>query len=262
MMWSQPSISDAAEKVTQGSAIAAPLEDNSRCALGSHWRRTTSKPRDYDSDRMVEWISSAGPTPLFAAPQFRCVSARLFRDSFGDSPGRVIDTHLYDSDDLWCGPGVSVLLIWEIFGGEAPYTVSAAGHRSVPSATEMRIPCADIKRIHSGESSSEFQELSIPIRVEDSRSAASTILMPVNLLAPVPSGTVDDLRFVPGWFDANVFAVRIFEANGSQWESAGVLRYEATGPFVPVAVGRYRTYGSVDWSYFSLGNDEDGLTTR
>jgi len=253
LMWSQPSISDAAEKVTQGSAIAAPFADNSRCALGSHWRRTTSKPRDYDSDQVVEWISSAGPTPLFAAPQFRCVSAQLFRDSFGDNPGRVIDTHLYDSDVLWCGPGVSVLLIWEVFGGEAPYTISAAGHEAVSPAKQLLIPCTDIRNLMPRGNRTGPLSLLVPIQLKDALGLRATVEFPINVVADAPSASFDGMAIWKGWYDASAIVAPSDWVVGSFGaEGLGGIGEERLGPFANVAIGRYRAVGSDMWSYFDL----------
>ena len=254
LLWSEPSIADAVETTAQESASTAQFEDNSRCALGSHWRYTTRKPSDYDYDaeQIAEWVSSSGPTGRYVAPRFRCVSARLFHDPFGDDPGRAVEPYSYESDDLWCGPGASVLLIWEIFGGEAPYTVSAVGHEALSPAEEMLIPCTDIRTASGQEQFLEYGQVNVQIQLEDAFGMTTTVVSTIAILADAPATRFDGMAIWAGWYDASAIVAPSDWRGGFGDDRIGGLGEERFGPFARVALGRFREVGSDNWTYFDL----------
>ncbi len=256
LLWS------VAEATVEGNSdVGDSLQDLGTVSLeggcGGHvgyWLASADTPRIDDSGHLLDRreIERASQDP--SVPRFTCLSARLHLDRIGERPEREIFPYSdWGFGRVWCGPGVTVVLYWEITGGEAPYTVRAVGARSDPRTQEIRIPCTRFRRLHSGDLSSALQKLNVAVRVEDAQGAASGLLMPVTLLAPVPSDSVDDISLVTGWYDASAYPVRTFASDESEWrDSQGVLRYETSGPFIPVAIGRYRTQGSTDWSYFSM----------
>ena len=254
LLWSEPSVADAVETTSQESATTARFEDNSRCDLGSHWRYTTRKPSDYnyDADQIAEWVSSSGPTGRYVAPRFRCVSARLFRDPVLDHPGREVDLSSYDSDELWCGPGVRVLLIWEIYGGAPPYTVSAVGHETLSPAEDMLIPCTDIRTVSGQEQFLEHGQVNVRIRLEDAVGLPHDVVIPVRVLADVPSTSFDGMAIWAGWYDASAIVAPSDWRGGFGDDRIGGLGEERFGPFARVALGRFREVGSDNWTYFDL----------
>lgn len=245
LLWSEPSVADAVETTAQESATTARFEDNSRCALGSHWLSTTRKPSDYDAHQIAEWVSSSGPTGRYVAPRFRCFYARLYRDPVDENPARTKGGISYDSEELWCGPGVSVLLTWEIFGGEAPYRVSAVGHESGDSVEEMQIPCLDMRRAVA-EASNAHMRADERILLEDALGATPAFSLPIRFVVDPPSEAFTGMRIVAGWYEASALAI-------SDWWPAGRGK-EQIGPFVSTAVGRYRPAGEEDWIYFDLSH--------
>ena len=228
------------------------FEDNSRCALGSQWRYITYKPDDLGSNQAIEWFTAHGPTARYAIPQFRCLSARLYRDPFGENLGRAIERYSYDSDELWCGPGVRVQLFWEIYGGEAPYTVNAVGHEASSPAEEMLIPCTDIRNLAPSSAWSGNLSLIIPVQLKDALGSITTVAIPVKVLADAPSRRFDGMAIWAGWYDASAIAAPSDWRGGFGDDRIGGLGDERFGPFARVALGRFREVGSDNWTYFDL----------
>ena len=146
-----------------------------------------------------------------------------------------------------------MLLIWDIYGGEAPYTVRALGHESVSPTQEMRIPCLDVRDSAPSTDSKRHLSLNIPIQVDDALGSTTSADVPIRVLASEPSTTFDHMHVWPGWYDASaIVAPSDWSVGSFGAEGLGGVGTERFGPFVPVAIGRYRAVGTRMWSYFDL----------
>lgn len=247
LLWSLPAGTHASDAAANATLPRTQLENNSRCAAGSHWLHAISKPADQYLDRIAEWVTSNGPTGRYVVPQFRCISARPIRDPIDDYPEAEIspfEDGVRVIHDLWCGPGASIRFMWEIFGGEGPYTVSAAGKTAEGGAESITVPCAELRRRFVPEHWTGHTFVRVPIRVTDSLGSHSTAKIPLRIISSAPPTIFTGMRVISGWQDASAIAI-----HGSSYGGTLLTGY---GGFVQAAVGRYRPVGSSQWIYFNL----------
>ena len=244
LLWSLAT--NARAEDAQADEISTPtgFVDNSRCALGSHWIQTTRKPGDGELTRIAEWVTAKGPTRLHVVPQFRCVSARLQSDTSLRGNARSLSEKDYGGADLWCGPGLSVVLVWEVFGGEGPYTVRAAGYQATSPDDTLTIPCTAVRATSGQLHLREHGSIDIRVQLLDSLGVASGVEIPVRILADAPIKMHEGMRLTAGWHEASALS------RHDDWFEGHL--FEPTGPFIPAAAGRCRPVGTKDWIYFNL----------
>lgn len=179
----------------------------------------------------IEWLDHLGPIGVGNPPEFGCFyvdQIRLGKKHAGRG---------------WCAPQSTAKLVWDIRGGTPPFRLAIAGRTVRSDADYVDFPCEFFRQQQSPAERHAHSTVTITAVLHDARGRTATATASLGMVSGAPTERITWLRIWPGVHEAFV------EAGPQWWPLNYSDSYDAMGPVDAIAVGRYRSLGTNEWSY-------------